>query len=68
MSALVTSPDCVTSPSAHKDWHLRKEVLAPLQVGTMANMAPSVEEITKVFPQTFIPKIVGEPDYKQLYE
>eukprot|EP00957_Ditylum_brightwellii_P088093 6710498-Ditylum_brightwellii.AAC.1 len=31
-------------------------------------MAPSVEDITKVFPQTFIPKIPGEPDYKQLYE
>eukprot|EP00957_Ditylum_brightwellii_P163901 12478183-Ditylum_brightwellii.AAC.1 len=34
----------------------------------MANMAPSVEVISKVFPQTFIPKIPGEPDYKQLYK
>eukprot|EP00957_Ditylum_brightwellii_P151033 11500622-Ditylum_brightwellii.AAC.1 len=31
-------------------------------------MAPSVEDIAKVFPQTFIPKILSEPDYKQLYE
>eukprot|EP00957_Ditylum_brightwellii_P136601 10417565-Ditylum_brightwellii.AAC.1 len=31
-------------------------------------MAPSVEDITKVFPQTFIPKIASEPDYKQLYK
>eukprot|EP00957_Ditylum_brightwellii_P007305 554938-Ditylum_brightwellii.AAC.1 len=31
-------------------------------------MAPSVEDISKVFPQTFIPKIPGEPDYKQLYK
>eukprot|EP00957_Ditylum_brightwellii_P112076 8546063-Ditylum_brightwellii.AAC.1 len=31
-------------------------------------MAPSVEDITKVFPQTFISKIPGEPDYKLLYE
>eukprot|EP00957_Ditylum_brightwellii_P173678 13223752-Ditylum_brightwellii.AAC.2 len=31
-------------------------------------MAPCVKDITKVFLQTFIPKIPREPDYKQLYE
>eukprot|EP00957_Ditylum_brightwellii_P155046 11801229-Ditylum_brightwellii.AAC.1 len=47
MSALVTSPNCVASPNADKDKHLRKEALGPLQVGTMANMAPSVEDSAK---------------------
>eukprot|EP00957_Ditylum_brightwellii_P134001 10217378-Ditylum_brightwellii.AAC.1 len=68
MSALVSTSNHVTSPNADEDWHLRKEALAPLQVGTMANMAPSVEDITKVFPQTFIPKIPGELDCKRLNE
>eukprot|EP00957_Ditylum_brightwellii_P035806 2714776-Ditylum_brightwellii.AAC.1 len=40
----------------------------PPQVRTMANLAPSVEEIRKVFPKTFIPKISGELNYKNLYE
>eukprot|EP00957_Ditylum_brightwellii_P070479 5354775-Ditylum_brightwellii.AAC.1 len=43
-------------------------VLVPPQVGTMANMVPSVEDITKVFPKTFIPEVPGEPDCKSLYE
>eukprot|EP00957_Ditylum_brightwellii_P032356 2451018-Ditylum_brightwellii.AAC.1 len=68
MSALAMSSVPVTSPNANGDWHLRKEALAPPQVGTMANLAPSVKDITKFFPKTFIPKIAGEPNYNSLYE